>query len=279
MDNDTTAQQTPENDTQDSAMPTENQQTAQSEGVDESAGQITEDAASTETEDSTLPENASDRTREQFEKLRSREEDLRKSLQEERQRRELAERTYQSMQPKQEQQEEVAPLYDPNSGLLNEQVLTDVQKRAMAAEKRATQAEQSIQNYLNEQENRETFNEYPELNPNDTKTFNKDLHITTRQILLDSMVNPQDYENKQLSFREAAALAKTRLPGALDNAKKEGAQEAMEQLTPKEQASLAAVGSASRRGDVGNLEELRKRTRKGDHTSSIQRMKSILGEK
>jgi len=265
--------ETPENDTQESPMPSEEQQTAQSEEVDETAGQETEEAASTESEDSTLPDNASERTRDQFDKLRN-------QLRDEKARREYYESVFQSTQVKSKEEEpQTTPIYDPDTGLLNEQGLTDIQRRAIEAEQRAARAEEAVQNYLYDQENKETFREYPELNPNDKKVFNKELHIATRQVMLDSMVNPKDYGNKQLSFREAAALAKTRLPGAIESAKKEGAQEAMEQLTPKEQASLEAVGSPSRRKDVsGELEQLRKATRKGDSQASIERMKRILAQ-
>lgn len=274
MDNDTTGNiTTPENDTQESPMPSENQQTAQPSEVEETAGQETEQAASTKSEAETLPENASERTRDQFEKLRN-------QLREEKTRREYMESVFQSTQTKPPEPVQEQPIYDPNTETFDYNRLNDVQKRTYVAEQRAARAEQAVQQYLHEQENRETYKEFPELNPNDMRTFNKDLHVTTRQILLDSMVNPQDYNNKQLSFREAATLAKTRLPGAIESAKKEGAKEAMEQLTPKEQASLEAVGSPSRRGEaLGELEELRRKTRKGDSRASIERMKRILSQK
>lgn len=272
MNNDTTGiNEQPESKTQESPMPSDEQKIDQPSEVD-TTSQETEEVGSTESGEDTLPDNTSDRTRDQFDKLRN-------QLREERSRREYLEGVYQSMQTQKQEQVPEQPIYDPETGLLNEQALTDIQKRALAAEQRAERAEQSVKQYQYDQENKETFKEYPELDPSNTKTFNKKMHVATRQILLDSMVNPQDYKNKQLSFREAAAIAKTQLPGAIENAKKEGAKEAMEQLSPKEQASLDAVGSPSRRNEaLGNLDDLRKRTRRGDSQATIERMKRIMAQ-
>lgn len=240
----------PVNDTQEVAVPTTEQKT--SEPVVEQ--QVTE---------SGLPNEASERTKHEFEKLQT-------QLHEERRRREAVENAFKSMQPA--KTETVAPLYDEN-GYLNEQALTDVQQRAIAAEKRAAAAEQSIKGYMEYQEKARVYEAYPELNP-EGKTHDKEFHKETRRIALDSMLNPDDYGGKQLSFKEAADLAKGKLTKGIDAVKKEAAQEAIEQLTPKEQAALEAVGTPGRRDVIAGerLDDLRTRSRRGDETAIMERL-------
>ena len=212
-----------------------------------------------------LPEDAKERTRQEFEKMREK-------LREERTRREYLETVFNSMQPK-KAEPEIKPIYDPNTGLLDENALTDIQRRTLAAEDRAKRAEEAVQSYERNQENKETYAAYPELNPEDDR-YNKTLHNLTRSIALDSMVNPNDYSGKQLSFKEAAQIAKKTMGTSVDQIKKEAAKEAIEQLTPKEQASLEATGSTTRRQQAsGSIEELRRRTQKGDLTATIERLK------
>ena len=88
------------------------------------------------------------------------------------------------------------------------------------------------------------------------------------------MLNPNDYNGKQLSFKEAAELAKKMSGVSVEAIKKEAIKETLEQLTPKEQASLEATGSSTRRTQVtGSVDELRQRTRKGDLDAIVERLK------
>ena len=98
-----------------------------------------------------------------------------------------------------------------------------------------------------------------------------------RAFALDSMIHPEDYSGKPLSFKEAADLAKSNLPAKkVEEVRKEAAKAAIEQLTPKEQASLEAVGSPDRRSQVEQpLEDLRFRSRKGDQDAIVERLKGI----
>lgn len=237
----------PENETQESVMPTGEQKT----------GEVTEEV--TEPQEG-LPDEAKERTKrvvdEALQKAKLSEEKLR----EEHAQREYYESMFRSLQPK--QQAPVTPVIDPETGLPNEQVLTDIQKRTLEAEQRAQRAEEAIQTYQNEQENRAVYAQFPELDPNGD-AHDKNLHKEVRKLMLDSMLNPQDYENKQLSFIEAAQLAK----GGGENVekvKKQAAQEAIEQLTPKEQASLAVGGNSGRRNQVVDIDEIRKLSRGKD---------------
>ncbi len=253
------AQETPVKETQDAAMPATEQKTPSS----------TEGAPAQEvpqqTKEEGLPESASERTKREFDKLQT-------QLREERTRREAVEAAFQSMQPK----SQPPPVYDPETGMLNEQVLTDVQRSAYEAKERADKAEQMVQGYLNEQEKQKVHAVHPEIDPENKEKFNQSLYGVTSAIMLDSMVHPDNWGGKELSFMEAAEKAKEVTSGAAKQAKEEGAREAMEQLTPKEQASLAAVGATSRHGEaLGDLDELRRRSRKGDAEATIERLRRI----
>ena len=208
-----------------------------------------------------LPEDARERTKREFEKLQT-------NLREERTRREYYEQLFQQMQP----QEEQLKFVDPLTGLPNEEALANLSKQTQEAIQRAQKAEQiALQNQI-DQENKTVYTVHPELNP-DNKSFNQDLHNLTRSFLLDSMVNPDGYEGKNLSFMDAAEKAKKLIGTNLEEAKKQGATEAIEQLTPKEQASLDAVGSPSRRSDVNDdLDTLRQKSRDRGEEARLARI-------
>lgn len=268
MAEDTKAQQNqPVKETQESAMPAEEQQTAD---IPKAEGEQPVQAEQPQAEgEGELPEGVKERTTQEFEKLREK-------LRTERQRRMYLENAFDRFEPQQQQQ--APPVYDPNTGLINEQALTNVQRQASVAEQRAARAEQSLREFKLQQEEREAFGAYPELNPLN-KSHNKAFHRQVRAILTDAMLNPDDYDGRQLSFKEAADLAKRVNPQLLESAKKEGAKEAIENLTPKEQASLEATGTPARRRDVEtDLDTLKKRSRKGDLGAIVERLKKVGGE-
>lgn len=244
------AVQEPVNETQVAPTPSAEQQTP--EVVDE-------------TKQDGLPEGASERTATRFEELTG-------QLREERQRREALEGAFKAMQPKEAAPE---PIYDPNTGYVNEQVLTDIQRRSIEAEQRATKAEQAVQSYLQEQENRRAYEVHPESNP-DSKQFDKELKKRAAAIILHSMVNPQDYDGKQLSLKEAYDYLKGTQNSAVESAKRQGAQQAIEQLTPKEQAALEATGTSAGRSNIAqNLDTLRQQTRRGSLDAIVQRLQGL----
>lgn len=247
--------QVPVNETQDSPMPSEPQKTAEP----------------TQSVEPVLPDGSSERTTREFDKLRT-------QLREERAARQYYETVFTQLQPKQQQQP-TTPIVDPDTGYVNEQALTAAQQAAYEAKQEAQMTRQQWNQYLQDQEDRETYAAHPDLNPKDTKTFNREKHVGTRQIMLDSMLNPGDYGGRQLSFKEAADLAANRTSSVnAEEARREGAKEALEQLTPKEQASLGADGFSSERvGSYESSEELAVRTRKGDVQSIIARMRKTQG--
>lgn len=247
----------PVNDTQDVATPTTEQKTTGSEQVPNE-----------------LPDEASERTKTRFETLT-------KELAEERRSREALEKAFNTLKPKEETKPEVnQPIYDPDTGLLNEQALNNVQLRAQQAEKTAQEANTKLEGLLEDQkkqnqqrEDQEAYVAHPELNP-DSDKFNKDLRDMTASLMLQSMVHPEQFGDKQLTHKEAGDKAKELVAKISGNVKEEAAKEAIEQLSPKEQAALEATGSQQRTG-LTDLQSLQRRTRKGDESAIMERLTRI----
>ena len=246
------ANTTVETDTQPEPVPSSEEQTPPSvEGAEAEPGRAV--SKEPETDKEGLPEEVSDRTRREFDKLR-------KQLREERTKRLETEGAFNAMRPRTQPAAPANPdwMIDPESGTV------DVNKLGQAwtnLEQRAARAEQSVNRYIEDTQKREAFKSHPELDST-SDNFDEDLHKRTRAFLFDSMMNPNDYQNKTLTYKEAADLAKGSLGKATEKAKAEGAKEAKEQLTPKEQASLEATGRSDKRNITSaNLKDLEVRSR------------------
>ena len=253
MPDDTREITTPENETQESATPTEEQKTT-NEPVE--TAQVPDQESKVEPESKETNERVVKHNREYIEKLQT-------QLREERQAREHLEGAFKTLQPKKPEGPKLSPIYDPNTGLLNEQALTERDRLTYEAVERSQRAEQALQDYQLRQQEQETFQAHPDLNP-DSKTFDKTLNKRVKEILYTSSLFPQDYGGQMLSFKEAADVAKQEFTNtkAIESAKKEGAKLAMENLTPKEQASLEATGMPDRRQEVNDdLDTLRRKSR------------------
>lgn len=256
---------------QEAPMPSAEQQTSETNQVEEAAPQ---EVTSQHTGSEGLPEDASERTRREFEKLRA-------DLREERARRESYERTIQTFVPRTPVVEPPKPLpiYDPSTGLLNENALTEMQRQSQQAQQEVQAARQQLQEYQDAQERKEAYNVHPELNP-ESKSFSKEISIETRKVILDNMTHPEDYDNRQLSFKEAADMVKERFKPMIDKAQQQGAKQAIEKITPKEQASLEVTGTQSGKATLNEdaIARLRIQTRKGGDSSIeaiMQRMKGV----
>lgn len=109
-----------------------------------------------------------------------------------------------------------------------------------------------------ERQTREAYAAYPELDPQN-KDFNQDLYDATSAIILQSMV-----KGTNLTAKQAAEKALGLSTKALKEAADKGAQQQMEQITAKEQASLEATANSARaQDDASDLEDLTNRTRLG----------------
>ena len=278
---DTIGTNMPEKDTQEPAMPAGEQKTTDVSAQEEVAQERLPETPE-QTEQQELPDEVKERTRLEFEKLKENNQKLFSELKEERGSRQRLEDIFKSItaQPQAQapQVQQPVPVYDPTTGLLNEEALNNTQNTALDAQRKAEEAQaaalkqqQEFQKYLQDLEAREAFTAYPELDPRGLsgKPHDKELHIETRKVLMDSMLNPDDYGGKQLSFKQGADLAKAKLTQKVEEirkeAKQEGAAEAIESISPKEQAALEAGGVRSS-GDLSPEEEqdLVLASRKGD---------------
>ena len=175
------------------------------------------------TEDKTKLETDSQRTHEQFDKLLDSNKRLYEAnelLRQQLTQRALANEQFAPIQqtPVQQQpaqQVKVADFVevDPVSG---ERFINDkkLQSKIEELNSKASNAEKAVQQYIQtseqreiDRQNEEAFKAYPELNPGGEK-FDVKFHNQTRALIYDSLINPQDYGGKPLSFRKAAEFAK-----------------------------------------------------------------------
>lgn len=89
-----------------------------------------------------------------------------------------------------------------------------LQSRIEELNSKASNAEKAVRQYIQtseqreiDRQNEEAFKAYPELNPSGEK-FDTKFHNQTRALIYDSLINPQDYGGKPLSFKKAAEFAK-----------------------------------------------------------------------
>lgn len=240
---------------QQSPMPSEEQKTT------ETVQQAEDQKSQTPVKDeSGLPDTASERTRREFEKLQDK-------LREERTRREYFEGVFNSMNtPKAEPE---IPVYDPNTGLINETALEQSRRESREAKERAARAELAVQNYLYQQEERDAYSTHPELKDEGFKA-------QAEGIMYHSQVNPDRY-GKQFNLNEAATYLKGLTKKQTEKVTAEAQKDALERIEPKEQASLAAEGGNVRTTDTGDaeLEDLRYRSRRGDQHALAQRLHRV----
>jgi len=248
----------------------------------------------TVTTETQLPAGTSERTGEQFDKLKESNKRLYEAnqlLQQELERKRGLEQQFQPVQQTvpQEQQPKIDQFIETDPVTGEQFVNEDRLKKAIGeANTRATRAEQAVQTYIKSQQQHEeqrqteeAYKAYPELNPSHDK-FDTELTRKTRAFLLDSMVNPQEYSGRPLSFKEAADLAKQAVgapvvpsaPQPKSEPKSEEGREA------KQQASVEAQGITSQSQQVNTvpqeeLDVLRDRSRRGDLWAVAKRLSQI----
>lgn len=241
----------------------------------------------------TLPQDAKDKTREQFDKLLESNRRLYESNEALRRQiiaREQSNRTFEPIQqvptaPKPTVDASEFVEVDPMTG---ESFINTEKMKGKIKEinDRASRAEQAIQNYIKtaeqreiERQSNETFAAYPELNPKNKDIFNEGFNKQVRGILLDSMYNPSEYGGQPLTFKAAAdAIKKITTPvQTVVEPKKE------EKKTDIKAQENKAQGSAQVPSQPGNLPEptfdpaleaLRFRTRRGDDSALAERLKA-----
>jgi hypothetical protein len=260
MTDDQQAQETPVSETPEAPMPSADQKTP-----DAGDGDRKDQPVETPAEGS-LPDEAKERTRREFDKLQT-------QLREERTRRQYLEDVFQSQKPK--GAPPLPPMFDPNTGLVNDQAISERDRMLLEANDRASRAEQAVAGYQLHTEEREMYAAFPELDPG-SKGFDETFSHQVAALKLHSMVEPGVY-GKQLSGKEAADYLRKNVMKKVEAAKQEGAKDALEQLTPREQAALEASGTPGRRTQAIDTAQLRERTRRGDMDALVERVKRQQG--
>lgn len=233
----------------------------------------------------------SDRTTEQFNKLidsNKRLFEANELLHQELQNRTTTGQTFapiQQTQPTQVNPEDFIETDDEGQQFINQDKLKG---RLQEVQERASRAEAAVQNYIQNSEQREiqkqndeAFKAYPALNPN-SGNFDLEMHKQTRALIYDSLINPQDYGGRSLTFREAADRVKGP-EGIIENKSATGEsgeepapQPSKEGQTLKEQGSLAASGqpqpAVAQAADEADRQGLVAATRQGDTWALAQRL-------
>lgn len=249
--------------TQQELVPDSKEESAETQDV----GQETEENLETPaggSEDLELPQKGvSDRTREQFDKLRSQLREYRERL--------FNEQRYREIESGSEQ---VEPIYDKTTGLVNIAALEDMRKRTAEANKKIRELEQQIQATHSDTQSRELHSAYPELKNPKTKEA-KELFDEAEKIWMHSQAYPEKYGGLSLTQKEAADIAKKKM-----GTKQETQQQEAQRVESKEQASLGTTGRPTQgvQGKVRSEEEhenLILGTRLGDKDSMIARMRAI----
>ena len=222
-----------------------------------------------EKEEIQLPDDTKKRTTEQFDKLRE-------QLKTEREGRLRLERTYQRLGVP-TQQSPTPDYYDPATGTVD---VNKLHQKVTQAERMAQQAIQATKGIIADSDREQEVTAYkahPDLDPRADGgekfggvKFNEDLHKATLGYLA-----TQFAEGKSMTLKQAADKVKSFSKVELKKAEEEGAKKALSDLTPKEQASLEAVGRSDRRKDTADLGDLRVKTRHGDESALQKRLKNI----
>ena len=241
-----------------------------------------------------LPIDASERTRQQFEKLLESNKQLFESNQNIQ--RQLETQRLASAKPVEPVKEEDFIEIDPISGdrLINEKRLRarleEVNNKASEVDQLKQTVEgmrKSTENREIERQEKETFTAYPELNPRG-KSYDPNFNKLVRATLTDSFYAQDDYGGRPLSFKEAADAVKAAYPtqpaqpaaASQPTAEELKAAEAASQQAQagKEQGSAQAVSQPSARvqqesSDEDTLKDLRYRTRYlNDDTALAERI-------
>jgi len=196
------------------------------------------ETSQTETVDELSPDVKS-RTAEQFNKLK-------RELAEERERRTRLERAYTPPVPA------VPEWYDPTTGIVDPNKL---QQREQTLISQLNSLQQQVQGYTKQseaQQEKEAYAAYPDLKSNER--FHEEV---IRKMATEFAVgnNP--------TMKEAADAVMGFAKSLTTKAEKEGARKALEQLAPKEQASLEATGRSDRRLPSQDLAQLSRQSRYG----------------
>lgn len=202
-------------------------------------------------EEAELPADSKARTTEQFNKLK-------RELAEEREKRVRLETAYKP---------QILEWYDPTTGVVDPNKL---QQREQAMLNELQTLRQQVGGYTKQseaQQEKEAYTAYPELK-NDDQFHEEVIRKMATEFALGN--NP--------TMKEAADAVMGFAKKLTTKAEKEGARKALEQLAPKEQASLEATGRSDRRTPSIDLASLSRQSRYGGDSGTLAvlaRLKNI----
>lgn len=157
---------------------------------------------------------------------------------------------------------------DPNTGEF------DAQSYNQAVNSRIHQLEQRISQTDQERDEREAREAVPQLNPNDKDNYDPDFEERVAERWL-----YQNYKGNSVTLKEIALDLSKRENSTTKKARQQGAQQAMESLSEKEQASLDVAPQTSARARQAQSQEeraqLRGRVRSGDEAALTRIMSRI----
>jgi len=232
------------------------------------------------TEDKELPDDTKKRTKEQFEKLKQHNAELKKQLEERKQLPSVVDYLNSPMpqvtpemreryaQPQPQPQQQVAPeenLVD-ESGYVNADVLRRqldqakvAQQKAEEAQRRAMEAEQRISRFEQDAETKVLYQSYPELDPM-SEQFNRDAYDLVRKEITDQIVTSGKRDSMGAADRMSRYFRQ----------KEEKPQVKNPVVEQRSQAS--ASGSKSRRNTGESLADLKSRH---DDNAIAERLKRL----
>jgi len=193
-----------------------------------------------------LPEDAKERTKEQFDKIKS---NYRK-----------------------EREKPIDDWYNQETGQVDVNKLKAREARRDAELNQLRQQVQGVSAQTQAQQEKELYVSYPELNPSGDQ-FDETFHKAVRGSLTTAYLDGENPNPKDVADAIMGIASKQ-----TKQAEKEGAKKALEQLSPKEQAALEATGRSDRRLPERNLGSLQQATRKGGDrgiNAIVERMKGI----
>jgi hypothetical protein len=253
--------------TQKAPMPSATQKTPDPKAADEASPKGEATQQKVEGAEAKLPEGVKERTTEQFEKLQ-------KQLAEERSKRVKAEQVFskltpQPTQPVQPTAPTVPDYFNPETGEVD---VLKLERQNQTLRQQVGQLNQRVQGIADADQAKqesEAFKAYPELDPNGDK-FNQTFHDSVSGLLTNAL-----FKGEKITFKEAAERVAKLSSKEAKKAEKAGAEKALEQLTPKEQAALEATGRSDKRIPSVDLASLQRRTREGDINAIYERIRRV----
>lgn len=268
---DIVGQPEPLGDNQESPMPSEDEKSAEN------------------LEEGQLPEEVSERTRKEFEKLKNANKELSEKLKKT-ESEGVLNNVYENLftpTPKAVPQQSVTHLSEAqvdniamrfvddegnvNIDALN-RALTDANERAKRAEQEALKARESVAKDREQREVQEAHAKFPWLNPKDP-SFDRQAFELVRDRLVRSMI-----EGTQKPLVEIAAqVMEVYKPIDVSQAKEQAVQEFKDTQTKKAQASSVSQGKGMPREST-DYSELRTRTMLGDESAIAERLRAITSK-